>query len=163
VPRPIRWLLLLPALPGMLLGLLGARVAFRIMRRAGNRAGSEQIESAAERALRRGDFGQAAFFARWLVKEEPRAPAGYYLLHRAYLRQGKRAKARAALDAGLRAAPAATPLHLALAAFNERGQSPPGTIAASRRDPFELPGPSPRSPSSPSVRLGRRPGWARSL
>lgn len=42
--------------------------------------------------------------AEYIVAAEPDAPDGYYLLHRAYLRAGKRARARAGLERGLRIA-----------------------------------------------------------
>jgi len=60
--------------------------------------------------------------AEYIIAAEPDAPDGYYLLHRAYLRAGKRAQARAVLERGLRIAPADTQLRLAQAALQELGQ-----------------------------------------
>jgi hypothetical protein len=64
--------------------------------------------------------------AEYRIAAEPHAPDGYYVLHRASLRAGQRAQARAVLEHGLRLAPTDTQRRLAQAALAERGQRQTG-------------------------------------
>jgi len=131
LPRRVRWLVAVPLAPAGGWAWLAGEVLLRLIRRGRIPYSAQDIALMREFAvwaLRRGELWSAAFFARHVIAAEPLAPAGYYLLHRAALRAGKRAQARVALDRGLEVAPADTQLRLALAAFHELGQR--GKVAA---------------------------------
>ena len=122
LPRSVRRLLGVPFAPALAVAWLGHRVMLRIARRGMQPAEAAFWRAWAVRSLRRGDLVIARMAAEYLIAAEPLAPDGYYLLHRAHLRAGKRAQARIALDRGLQIAPADTQLRLASAAFHELGQ-----------------------------------------
>lgn len=122
LPRPVRRLLGVLFAPADGVAWLGHRVLLRVVRRGMEPAETAFWRAWAARWLRRGDLVGARMAAEYIIAAEPHAPDGYYLLHRAYLRAGKRAQARAVLERGLRIAPTDTQLRLALAALNELGQ-----------------------------------------
>jgi len=120
--RPVRWLLGVPLAPAAGLAWLGHRVLLRVVRRGAKPEETAFWRAWAVHSLRHGHLVIARMAAEYIIAAEPDAPDGYYLLHRAYLRAGKRAQARAVLERGLRIAPADTQLRLAQAALQELGQ-----------------------------------------
>jgi tetratricopeptide (TPR) repeat protein len=122
LPRPVRRLLGVLFAPANGVAWLAHRVLLRITRRGMKSAEVAFWRAWAARSLRRGDLVIARIAAEYIIAAEPHAPDGYYLLHRAYLRAGKRAQARAVLERGVQIAPADTQLRLAQAALNELGQ-----------------------------------------
>jgi predicted Zn-dependent protease len=130
LPRPLRRLLGVPIAPAAGLAWLGHRVLLRVVRRRTKPEETALWRAWAVHSLRHGQLVIARMAAEYMVAAEPDAPDGYYLLHRAYLRAGERAGARAVLERGLRIAPTDTQLRLAQAALNELGQG--GNAAANQ-------------------------------
>ncbi len=125
LPRRVRWLVAVPLAPAGGWAWLAGEVLLRLIRRGRIPYSAQDIALMREFAvwaLRRGELWSAAFFARYVIAAEPHASAGYYLLHRAALRAGKRTQARAVLDRGLQIAPTDSQLRLARAALDELGQ-----------------------------------------
>lgn len=122
LPRPVRWLLGVPLAPVGGLAWLGHRVLLRVVRHGTKPEATAFWRAWTVHSLRHGHLVIARMAAEYIVAAEPDAPDGYYLLHRAYLRAGKRVQARAVLEHGLRIAPNDSQLRLAQAALNELGQ-----------------------------------------
>ncbi len=125
LPRRVRWLVAVPLAPAGGLAWLAGEVLLRLVQHRWIAFQTEDItlmRGFGAWALRRGELWSAAFFARYVIAAEPHASAGYYLLHRAALRAGKRTQARAVLERGLQIAPTDSQLRLARAALDELGQ-----------------------------------------
>lgn len=125
LPRPIRRLSLLPFTPAAALLWLAGQVLLRLVRHGWVFHRPQDVvlyRAGAAHALQRGNLRSAACFAQYVIAATPTSPDGYCLLHRAYLRDGKREEARAPLEEGLPSASTNTERQLAMAALNELGQ-----------------------------------------